>query len=201
LLLTLVTVLEGGSAEKNEWIGLIGFWVLSCIIVFAPLGSKLEIGSNNVKSYFFGFRSLNLSQRDVISIEYKNLFKAGGLGYGKGLIIGAIIIIVFAIVLKLTFNYLPTTTIKNGNDISLLGYWKGDHEENPGFEITKDYFITGDQKLTYKTDSSGNITINYPDSSFNGHYIIVGNKLYLTNSQGGEDVYSRWCEDQNDICE
>lgn len=80
----MVTILEGGSAEKNEWIGLIGFWVLSCIIAFAPLGSRLEVGKDYIKNYFFGFCTSTIKQEDVMVINYGNLFR-GGLGYGKGL--------------------------------------------------------------------------------------------------------------------
>lgn len=80
----------------------------------------------------------------------------------------------------------------------LVGYWKGDNEENPGFEISKDYFITGNEKLVYKL-SGNNITIYYSNFVFNGKFNIDGNKLYI-ESEGAVDLFHRWCDNLNTIC-
>ena len=68
----------------NEWIGICGFWLIGFILILVPLYTKLEVGKDYIKNYFFGFCVNTIKQGDVIAINYSNLMK-GGLGYGKGL--------------------------------------------------------------------------------------------------------------------
>ena len=58
--------------------------LLSGGIAAAPLGAKLEVGEDFVKSTFFGIVMSNISAKDVIAVEHGQLFR-GGLGPGKGL--------------------------------------------------------------------------------------------------------------------
>lgn len=84
LILTIINVTEVDGVQRNEWIGLIGFWALSVVLVLIPFGSKLEIGINYIKNYFLGFCTSTIKQENVVAMNYGNLFR-GGLGYGKGL--------------------------------------------------------------------------------------------------------------------
>jgi len=83
-LFTLITLLEGEPASRNEWIGICGFWLVGFILILAPLLTKLEIGKDYIKNYFFGFCANTISREDIVTIGYGNLLR-GGLGYGKGL--------------------------------------------------------------------------------------------------------------------
>lgn len=106
-----------------------------------------------------------------------------------------IVVIFFISIFFLVQHKLPENNVDNKD---LFGYWKGDYEENPGFEINKDHFITGDQKLNYKLNED-NITIYYSTFIFNGKFRIEKNTLFI-ESNGNTDVFHRWCEEINDIC-
>lgn len=84
LVLTIITISEGSAVNPNEWFGVFGFWAIGIILILVPMGSRLEVGKDYVKSSLFGFKVLSISSEDVVSIKYGNLFR-GGLGYGKGL--------------------------------------------------------------------------------------------------------------------
>ena len=87
----------------------------------------------------------------------------------------------------------------NYQDPQLISIWRGDHEENPGFEIKADGLYVNNTPSKYIVDGSGNITIYYTGFVFSGKYKVENNKLYLT-SGSNTDVYSRWCPEKNDIC-
>lgn len=84
-LLTLVTLTEGQAAESHEWIGLGGFWIICVLIIVVPFTSKLEVGNDFVRTYIFGIRTSNIQPSDVLVLDYGNLMRFGGLGYGKGI--------------------------------------------------------------------------------------------------------------------
>jgi len=93
----------------------------------------------------------------------------------------------------------PVTNLQP-QDPQLIGDWRGDHEENPGFEIKADGVYGADEiPSKYVVDDSRNITIYYTGFVFTGKYKVENNKLYLT-SGGNTDIYSRWCPEKNDIC-
>lgn len=89
-LLTIVLILENDQVKIRELVGLGGFWLIALILVFMPFFSRLEIKNGVVQTYIFNFRILELHSSDIQSMNYGNLFH-GGLGYGKGLNIRAII--------------------------------------------------------------------------------------------------------------
>ena len=85
LLLTLVVYLEGEAAQQNEWIGIGIFWIIGALITFIPLGSRLEVGEDYIKTYLFGLTTTQKTQSsDVQALTYGNVFW-GGLGFGKGI--------------------------------------------------------------------------------------------------------------------
>lgn len=85
LLLTLVILAEGAAAQQNEWVGVGIFWILGLLVTFVPLGSKLEVGEDYIKTYLFGFTTTKkISSSDVQALTYGNIFK-GNLGFGKGI--------------------------------------------------------------------------------------------------------------------
>lgn len=83
--LTLPLLVEGAQVETKKLIALGGFWVMGVILTLIPLALRLEIGNDSVKFYFLHFCYRNLHNSDIQVLEYGNLMRAGGLGYGKGL--------------------------------------------------------------------------------------------------------------------
>jgi hypothetical protein len=81
----LVPLLESGGPITG--MKLFGYCLLSGIsvgVALAPLGFKLEIGDDYVKTLFCGFCLRTLHASRIRVVAYGNLFR-GGLGYGKGL--------------------------------------------------------------------------------------------------------------------
>ena len=89
VLLTVIAFLEGLPFEKGELIGLLGFWIISIVLIAVPFGAKLEIGEDFVRSQLFGIKLMNLHTADIQNLQYGKLFR-GGLGYGKGINISAL---------------------------------------------------------------------------------------------------------------
>jgi hypothetical protein len=85
LILTIMSFSSGGKIPSHEIKGLVGFWVLTLLLTFVPLVLKIGVGDDYVKHYFLGFLTRNLKKSDVEVLEYGNLLRAGGLGFGKGL--------------------------------------------------------------------------------------------------------------------
>lgn len=81
--LTVVTLSEG-SVASSEIFSLGMFWLLCLLITFVPILFRIEVGSNDIKTFFFGFQTSHIQAEDVEVLEYGNLFR-GGLGVGKGL--------------------------------------------------------------------------------------------------------------------
>src|SRR5215471_6286939 len=83
--LTLPLIVEGSPVEIEKLLGLVGFWLLGIILTLIPFLFKLEVGRDYVKSYFLGFCIRDVRASNVQALEYGNLMRVGGLGYGKGL--------------------------------------------------------------------------------------------------------------------
>ena len=111
----------------------------------------------------------------------------------------SLIVIVCAVIVIKIFVFDIKYNDRKIVDTALIGYWKGDTEENPGFEIKGDRLYLDETPSKYVVDSSENITIYYTGFVFTGKYKVENNKLYIT-SEGSTDIYSRWCPDKNDIC-
>ena len=84
-LLTLPVLVAGVPIESGKLLGLGGFWLMGIILSLAPLGFRLEVEDNHVRTYFIGFCTRDLQPSNIQVLEYGNLFRAGGLGVGKGL--------------------------------------------------------------------------------------------------------------------
>ncbi|MBI2120798.1 MAG: hypothetical protein HYT94_04210 [Parcubacteria group bacterium] len=82
---TLPLLIAGDPVEPRKLVGLLGFWVTGIILTILPLTFKLEIGNGYVRFYAVGLCYRNLHSTDIQVLEYGNLMRAGGLGYGKGL--------------------------------------------------------------------------------------------------------------------
>lgn len=85
VLLALSTLTQGTPIRTGQWVGLGGFLLMSIALTVLPLGFKLEIGGNYVKSYFLGFCVRYIHASNIQSMSYGNLFGFGGFGAGKGL--------------------------------------------------------------------------------------------------------------------
>ncbi len=81
--LTFPLLVAGLPVATQKLFALAGFWLVGIALTLLPLGFRLEIGENYVKSYFFGLTISNVQSSDVQVIVYGNLF-LGGLG-GKGI--------------------------------------------------------------------------------------------------------------------
>ena len=83
---TLPLLIAGNPIETGKLWGLIGFWIIGVILTVLPLGAKLEVGSNYIKTYLFGFTTTEkVFSSDVKELIYGNIF-GGGFGFGKGII-------------------------------------------------------------------------------------------------------------------
>jgi len=83
--LTLPLIIESSQIPTSKLFGLISFWILGLLLTFVPLGAKLEVGKDYIKTYLFGFTTTSkISASDIQVLEYRNVFH-GGLGYGKGI--------------------------------------------------------------------------------------------------------------------
>lgn len=82
--LTLPRLIEG-TFESHHIKGLLGFYAIISILALVPFVSKLKVWEDHVETYFLGFRTSNIHSSDILVIEYGNLMRFGGLGYGKGI--------------------------------------------------------------------------------------------------------------------
>jgi hypothetical protein len=83
--LTLPLIVEGAMIPTTKLLGLISFWVLGLLLTFVPLGAKLEVGKDYIKTYLFNFTTTSkISASEIQVLNYGNVFR-GGLGYGKGI--------------------------------------------------------------------------------------------------------------------
>lgn len=88
--LTLPLIIEGTQVSTSKLLGLLSFWVLGLLLTFIPLGAKLEVGKDYIRTYLFNFTTTpKISASEVQVIQYRNIFH-GGLGYGKGVIFRAL---------------------------------------------------------------------------------------------------------------
>ncbi len=79
-------LIEGGPIEARKVVGIIILGSVGIVLMIAPLGSRLEIGEDYVRTYFFGFTTTPKIYRSNIRVlEYGNIIHFGGLNYGKGL--------------------------------------------------------------------------------------------------------------------
>ncbi|MBI2120797.1 MAG: hypothetical protein HYT94_04205 [Parcubacteria group bacterium] len=90
--LTLPLIIKGETVGTQKLMGLAGFWLFGIILTVVPLGARLEVGEDYIKTYLFGFTTTHKIYRsDIQVLEYGNLFRFGGLGYGKGIKFRALI--------------------------------------------------------------------------------------------------------------
>jgi hypothetical protein len=89
-LLLLPPLLNSEVSLENRLVGFVLFLLITLIIILIPLGARLDVGDDFVRTRLFGFRLLELHPSNIQVMTYGNLFR-GGLGYGKGLNIRAII--------------------------------------------------------------------------------------------------------------
>lgn len=83
-LLLIIPLINSDVSSMGRITGFGLFMLITCAILFLPFVVKLEVGDGYIKSYLFGFLTLVILSKDVLSIKYGNLFR-GGLGHGKGL--------------------------------------------------------------------------------------------------------------------
>lgn len=76
--------IQDGPVSKNELFGVTLFLIVSIVLAIVPLGGKLEVGKDYIKSSFFGLKADEVRANDVEKIVYGNVI-AGGLGFGKGI--------------------------------------------------------------------------------------------------------------------
>lgn len=89
-LLFVPAVLNAAVPLENRLIGFGAFVLFSLALAIIPLCGRLEVGTNYIKTFFLNFCTLYLRASDIEAMEYGNLFH-GGLGFGKGLNIRAMI--------------------------------------------------------------------------------------------------------------
>jgi hypothetical protein len=83
--LTLPLVLEGAPVPTGKLVGLGIFWAMGILLTVMPLGARLEVGEDYIKTWFWGFGTTpKIHSSDVQVIGYGNVF-LGGLGFGKGI--------------------------------------------------------------------------------------------------------------------
>ncbi len=75
--------IQDGPVSKNELFGVTLFLIVGIVLAIVPLGGKLEVGNDYIKSSFFGLKANEIHANDVEKIVYGNVI-AGGLGFGKG---------------------------------------------------------------------------------------------------------------------
>ncbi len=89
--LTLSLIVEGSPVPATKLFGLSSFWVIGILLTVLPLGAKLEVGQDYIKTYLFNFTTTRkIRSSDVQVISYGDLFR-GGLGFGKGISFRAVI--------------------------------------------------------------------------------------------------------------
>ncbi|MEX0931734.1 MAG: hypothetical protein WDZ88_03210 [Candidatus Paceibacterota bacterium] len=74
-----------GTLEPHHLQAFGGYIVLIVILGLIPFSSRLEVGPEYVKTYFFWFQTSHIRPSDIIVIEYGKLMRFGGLGFGKGI--------------------------------------------------------------------------------------------------------------------
>ena len=89
-LLLIFPVLNSEVSLEGRFVGFALFLLITLMIILIPLGARLEVGGDFVRTRIFGLLLLELHPSDVQAITYGNLFR-GGLGYGKGLNILAVV--------------------------------------------------------------------------------------------------------------
>lgn len=82
--LTLPRLIDG-TLDSQRIQGLALFYLLILILFLAPFLSRLEIGKDYIKTFLLGIPLSKIAASDVLSIDYGNLMRFGGLGYGKGI--------------------------------------------------------------------------------------------------------------------
>lgn len=82
--LTLPLIIEGASVPMGQLLGLAGFWLIGIAVTVVPLGFKLEVGDDYIKTYFAVFMIKEISSSDVENIKYENI-TAWGIPVGKGI--------------------------------------------------------------------------------------------------------------------
>ena len=83
--LTLPLIVAGLPVPPQKSIALSVFWLMGIALTLLPLGGKLEIGEDYIKTYFFGFTTTpKIRSSDTQVIAYGSLYY-GGLGFGKGI--------------------------------------------------------------------------------------------------------------------
>ena len=89
-LLLAVPILNAEVSLESRLIGGGIFLFITLAIIFIPIGSRLEVGNDFIRTKVFGFRVLELNRSQIQVVNYGNLFH-GGLGVGKGLNIRALV--------------------------------------------------------------------------------------------------------------
>ena len=84
LVMVLIILTEEGGAQQNEWLGVVIFWLFGILALLFLSGSSMEVGTDYVRPYFFGYPRKKIEASNIEVLEYGNLFR-GGLGVGKGL--------------------------------------------------------------------------------------------------------------------
>lgn len=83
--LTLPLIVEGVPIPTPKMLALISFWTLGILLTFVPLGAKLEVGADYIKTYLFNLTTTQkIYSSEVQVLQYGNIFRSG-LGYGKGI--------------------------------------------------------------------------------------------------------------------
>ncbi len=90
VVLGLVLILGNSPMTAERGIGYLILSGMAVLVAVIPIGSRLEIGSDFVRSRFFDFVILEIKAKDVLEIKYGPLMR-GHMGYGKGLIIQAVL--------------------------------------------------------------------------------------------------------------
>jgi hypothetical protein len=81
--LTLPALIDG-TLQMHQIEALVGFYVWIILLSLFPFFSWVEVGKDYVKTYLFGLRTSYIDASDVLVLEYGNLMRFGGLGYGRG---------------------------------------------------------------------------------------------------------------------
>ncbi|MFM2357999.1 MAG: hypothetical protein RJA61_736 [Candidatus Parcubacteria bacterium] len=90
IILSVVFFLGDSPITTEKWIGFAVLSGMAMLIALIPFGMRLEIGHDHVTSYFLGFQVTVIQANNIQAVQYGNLLR-GGLGFGKGLNIRAVI--------------------------------------------------------------------------------------------------------------
>jgi hypothetical protein len=82
---TLPIFLEGQAPSGQKVFALCLFWLAGIALTWLPFAFTLEVGDRYVRTSLLGFQIRKVTASNVELLEYGNLFRAGGLGMGKGL--------------------------------------------------------------------------------------------------------------------